>query len=71
MANKQELIKQIADKYHVPTSKVEEAVNAQYKYAKQFIEQDDLPQVRLPFFGVFKPNMRKLKQIQKHNKNNE
>lgn len=71
MANKEELIQQIADKYHVPKQEVAKAVNSQFKYSKQFMESDNLPQVRLPFFGVFKPSLRKLKQIQKHNERNK
>lgn len=72
MANKQQIIEQLADKYRVPKKEVEKAVNSQFKFAKQLVEQEDMPQVRLPFWGVFKPNVKKikkLKELYERNKN--
>lgn len=67
MPNKQQIIEQLADKYRVPKKEVEKAVNSQFKFAKQLMQQPDMPQVRLPFWGVFKPNVKQIKKIQEVN----
>lgn len=71
MANYQEIIQQLSDKYNVPKQDIEEAVNSQFKIAKTFLERDDMPTVRLPYFGKFIINKRKLNHIKKHNERNK
>lgn len=63
MADKKELIEQLADKYHVSKSEVEKAVNSQFKFAKEKMGEDDFPTIRLPYFGKFTPNKRQIKKI--------
>ena len=64
MANKVEIIELIANKYHLPKSQVERAIHAQFKYAKQFMERDSMPTVRLPYFGKFIINKKVIQQIE-------
>ena len=65
--SKRDIIKQLAKKYKVSEEEVSNAVNHQFKFAKKHMEDERLPAIRLPFFGIFKPNKRKLKHIKKHN----
>lgn len=67
MANKVEIIELIANKYHLPKSQVERAIHAQFKYAKQFMERDSMPTVRLPYYGKFIVNKKTLNYINKAN----
>lgn len=64
--DKKEIIEYLSDKYHVPKHKIEEAIHSQFKFAKEYMEQDTMPTVRLPYFGKFIINKQKLKHIQ-HN----
>lgn len=61
---RKQIIEFLSDKYKLPKNKIEEAVDSQFRYAKQFMEQDNMPTVRLPYFGKFIINKRKLKHIQ-------
>lgn len=65
--SKKDIIRELAIKYKISEEEVERAADHQFKFVKQQMESDKLPAIRLPFFGVFKPNKRKLKHIQKHN----
>lgn len=68
---RKELIKDLAFKYKVDEKEVEKAVNAQFKFVKKHMESDKMPNIRLPFFGIFKVNKKKLKKIKQNIKNNE
>lgn len=63
MADKEQLIHQIAKKYHVPPSKVRSVVESQFKFLSQKMREDTLPSIRLPFFGVFKVNPNRVKKL--------
>jgi len=65
--SKEDIIKQLSKKYKVSEEEVKNAVNHQFKFAKEHMEDEKLPAIRLPFFGIFKPSKRKLKHIKKHN----
>lgn len=69
MPKKEEIIEQLAHKYHVPKKEVEKAVMSQFKFAKKMMERDNLPSIRLPFFGIFKASKKKLEYIKKHTQN--
>lgn len=64
--SKDEIIKDLALKYKVSESQIRKAVDHQFKFAKDHMEDEKLPAIRLPFFGIFKPNKKKLKYIKQH-----
>lgn len=68
MADKQQIIEDLSRKYKVSTAQIEKAVNSQFKFAKQQMEQDHMPSIRIPYFGVFKPDRRKVKHINENYK---
>lgn len=75
MADKDELVRLLAEKYNVSVADVREAVNSQFKFVKEHMETDQMPNIRLPYFGIFKPNKKRLKKIlenkkRKQNKSN-
>lgn len=70
MPKKEEIIKDLAEKYKISTQEVERAVMSQFKFAKQMMEKDNFPSIRLPFFGIFRASKKKLNHIKKHNEKN-
>lgn len=70
--SKKDIIRELALKYKVSEEEVERAAGHQYKFANEQMSKDSLPSIRLPYFGIFEPNKRKLKHIKQHNdKRNE
>ena len=69
MANKSEIIEFLSDKYHVDKKEIERAINSQFKFAKEKIQEEDFPTVRIPYFGKFIVNKKKLKYIKQHERN--
>lgn len=63
MARKDELIQELADKYHVDPKEVRRAVESQFKFVAEKMAEPDFPQIRLPFFGVFKANRTRIKHL--------
>lgn len=70
MPKKEEIIKDLAEKYKISTQEVERAAMSQFKFAKQMMEKDNFPSIRLPFFGIFRASKKKLNHIKKHNEKN-
>lgn len=69
MANKSEIIEFLSQKYHVSEDVIEKAVNSQFKFAKEKMQHEDFPTVRIPYFGKFIVNKKKLKHIKEHERN--
>lgn len=61
--NKEEIIQALSEKYKVSKKDIEQAVNSQFKFAKENMERNDFPAIRLPFFGIFKPNYKKINKV--------
>lgn len=70
MPKKEEIIKDLAEKYKISTQEIERAAMSQFKFAKQMMEKDNFPSIRLPFFGIFRASKKKLNHIKKHNEKN-
>lgn len=70
MPKKEEIIKDLAEKYKISTQEVERAAMSQFKFVKQMMEKDNFPSIRLPFFGIFRASKKKLNHIKKHNEKN-
>ena len=58
---KDELMYQLADKYNVGVGEIRLAVNSQFRFARNKMEEGH--DVRLPFFGIFKKNKKKEKKV--------
>jgi|GEM_PF-6779133 len=59
--NQKQLIKELAIKYNKNISEIEKAVYSQFKFVAN--KMPELGEIRLPFFGVFKVNEKKLQKI--------
>lgn len=70
MPKKEEIIKDLAEKYKISAQEIERAAMSQFKFAKQMMEKDNFPSIRLPFFGIFRASKKKLNHIKKHNEKN-
>lgn len=53
----------LASKYNLPISKVEEAVYYQFKYTSRIIREGNFEAVRLPYLGKFHVNPGRLKHL--------
>ena len=67
--NKKELIKALAEKYRVSEKQVDEAVDSQFKFLAKAMAQEKLPEIRIPYFGIFKPNEYQVKKLNEKKKN--
>lgn len=65
-----ELIRKLANKYGLTPSEVEKAVRHQFKYVAKVINKGDFDAVRLPYFGQFKPDMKRKGHLDER-KNNQ
>ena len=63
--NKKEIIYSLANKYNLPLKKVEEIINYQFKYTSTVIKAGKFEVVRLPYFGKFSVNPKRVKHINK------
>ena len=63
--NKKEIIYSLANKYNLPLKKVEQIVNYQFKYTSNVIKAGKFEVVRLPYFGKFSVNPKRVKHINK------
>lgn len=66
---KRKLIENIAKKYNVSIAETEKAINHQFKFVAKTIKEGKFHSVRLPYFGIFKPNKKQIEKIYgQHNK---
>lgn len=63
--NKKEIIYSLANKYNLPLKKVEQIVNYQFKYTSNVIKAGKFEVIRLPYFGKFSVNPKRVKYINK------
>ena len=67
--NKKEIIKLLAEKYRVSEKQVDEAVDSQFKFLAKAMAEEKLPEIRIPYFGIFKPNEYQVKKLNEKKKN--
>ena len=58
----------LANKYDLPLSKIEQIINHQFKYIEKIMKEGKFESIRLPYFGKFSVNAKRLKHINKKNK---
>tara|TARA_R110000803_G_scaffold23388_5_gene57504 strand:+ start:1443 stop:1661 length:219 start_codon:yes stop_codon:yes gene_type:complete len=63
--NKKELIYSLANKYDLPLNKIESIINHQFKYVVKIMKQGDFKTIRLPYFGKFSVNPKRVEHINK------
>jgi len=63
--NKKLIVYYLANKYDLPLSKVEEIVEYQFKYVMNIMKKGDFEAIRLPYFGKFSVNPKRVKHINK------
>ena len=55
----------LANKYDLPLSKIEKIVGHQFKYIEKIMKAGDFETIRLPYFGKFSVNPKRVKYINK------
>ena len=63
--NKKEIIYSLASKYNLPLNKIENIINYQFKYVAKIIKEGDFKMIRLPYFGKFSVNPKRVEHINK------
>jgi nucleoid DNA-binding protein len=71
MGAKERLIEELAKKYGVPEKDVEKAVKSQFKALHKEMAKEDFPEIRLPFFGVFKAKPSRIKHLNNYKNKDE
>tara|TARA_R110002020_G_scaffold341832_1_gene556391 strand:- start:380 stop:604 length:225 start_codon:yes stop_codon:yes gene_type:complete len=66
--NKKLIIYYLANKYNLPLQKIEKIVNYQFKYVEKIMKEGKFESVRLPYFGKFSVNPKRLKHMNKNDK---
>lgn len=61
--DREEIIQLLADKYKVSTKLVQEIINYQFKYVTKIMKKGDFDTIRLPYFGKFIVNFKRIKHI--------
>ena len=63
--DKKIIIQILATKYNLPLKKIEEIINHQFKFVEQVMKKGDFDSVRLPYFGKFSVNPKRVEYINK------
>tara|TARA_R110002020_G_scaffold321254_3_gene537178 strand:- start:39 stop:269 length:231 start_codon:yes stop_codon:yes gene_type:complete len=61
--DKKIIIQTLATKYNLPLKKIEEIVNHQFKFVEEVIKKGNFDSVRLPYFGLFSVNPKRVKHL--------
>lgn len=60
---KDEIIEKLSTKYHLSKKEIQEVVDYQFRFTADTIKRGNLDSVRLPYFGIFKPNLKRKKHL--------
>ena len=63
--NKKLIVYYLANKYDLPLKKVEEIINYQFKYIEKIMKEGKFETIRLPYFGKFSVNSKRVEYINK------
>ena len=61
--DRKEIIYLLADRYDLSTKQVQEIIEHQFKYVSKIMRKGDFDTVRLPYFGKFVVNPKRVKHI--------
>ena len=59
------LIYSLATKYNLPIKTISKIVNHQFKFVEKIMKKGNFDSVRLPYFGKFKVNKKRVEYITK------
>jgi len=59
------IIYKIANKYNLPLKKVKSIVEAQFDYVSKIMKKGDFETIRLPYFGKFSVNPKRVEHLNK------
>ena len=63
--NKEEIIYSLANKYNLPLKKVKQMIEYQFKFVEKIMKKGDFEGIRLPYFGKFTVNPKRVEHITK------
>ena len=63
--NKEELIYHLANKYDLPLKKVKQMIEYQFKFVEKIMKKGGFESIRLPYFGKFIVNPKRIEHITK------
>ena len=63
--DKEILIYSLANKYNLPLKKVKSIIEHQFKFVEKVMKRGDFKSIRLPYFGKFSVNPRRVEYINK------
>lgn len=64
--DRDKLYEEIATKLGIPKEKVEEVVDHEFRFVKKVMERGEFNSVRLPRFGIFEVNEKRLKNVERY-----
>jgi len=63
--SKELIIYKLANKYNLPIKKIKEIVEYQFKYTTEVMKKGEFEAIRLPYFGRFLVNPKRVEHINK------
>tara|TARA_R110000787_G_scaffold205252_2_gene315665 strand:+ start:140 stop:379 length:240 start_codon:yes stop_codon:yes gene_type:complete len=63
--DKEMLIYSLANKYNLPIKTVSKIINHQFKFVEKIMRKGDFDSIRLPYFGKFTVNKKRVEYITK------
>jgi len=67
--DKKIIVQILATKHNLPLKKIEEIVNHQFKFAEKIMKKGNFDSIRLPYFGKFSVNPKRVEHINRLKKN--
>lgn len=68
---KDELIEALSKKYLVSPKEIRRAVDSQAKFVSRKMATEEMPEIRLPFWGIFRAKKSRIKHLNKSSKKTE
>ena len=69
--DKKLIIYYLANKYNISLSKVEQIVGHQFKYLEKIMKEGKFETIRLPYFGKFSVNPKRVEYMNKNKKKDD
>jgi|TARA_R110000787_G_scaffold115506_3_gene225471 nucleoid DNA-binding protein len=71
LKDKKAIISALATKYDLPLHKIEEIANYQFKFVSKKMKEGKFAGIRLPYFGKFHVNPKRLEHMNNRKKKDE
>ena len=63
--DKKTIIQTLATKYKLPLKEIEQIINYQFKFVSKIMKEGNFESIRLPYFGKFSVNKKRIEYINK------